>query len=145
MDPELPLIAYPALVWREGYIYLAKTSLELCAHPRSIFPETVRRSKSGELHLVDAEGRLFDIVDWKSIKPFGGVNGIALRLLRSVFAAPVLANETKLSLPEFKKTLARAIRGRYRHDTDRVPGVMAIEGLQAADSYSSAMAAIPRR
>jgi hypothetical protein len=106
-----PAVSYPALLWHEGYVYLARTPLELCAHPRSLFQEAVQHARSGEIHLVDAEGRRFDVVDWARIRSFGGINGIALRLLGSIFAAPVLANETRLALPEFKKTLVRAIRG----------------------------------
>ena len=145
MVTDLPSLSYPVLVWREGYVYLAKTPLELCAHPRSVFSETVRQSKSGELQLVDAEGRRFDVVDWKTVRPFGGVTGIAYRLILSVFAVPVLANETRLSLSDFKKTLARAIRGRYRYDSDKAQGVITIKALQNADSYQAAIAALPKR
>ena len=121
MTAELPRISYPALLWREGYAYLAATPLELCAHPRSIFDETVRRARSGEWRLVDAQGRCFDVVDWTRIQPFGGIRGIGLRLLGSIFAVPVLTNEMTLALPEFKKRLTSAIRSRYRHDADKAP------------------------
>ncbi|MHA6885354.1 hypothetical protein [Ralstonia pseudosolanacearum] len=141
---EFPSISYPALLWREGYTYLAATRLELCAHPRSMFDDTVQRARSGEWHLVDAEGRCFDVVDWASISPFGGIKGIGLRLLGSVFAAPVLANESKLSLPEFKKKLIGVIRSRYRHDSDKVPASQAIKRLQAAESHQAAIDALPK-
>jgi len=145
MVAELPPISYPALLWREDYIFLAATPLELCAHPRSVFPDTVQCARRGELHIVDAEGRYFDVVDWTRIQPFGGMNGLALRLLRSVFAAPVLANEARLPLPEFKKTLARAVRGRYRYDTDKAPAVETVRKLQAAKTHKAAIEAIPKR
>jgi hypothetical protein len=144
MRDGLPSISYPVFLWREGYIYLAATPLELCAHPRSLFEDTVRRAHSGEWHLVDAEGRCFDVADWTRIPSFGGVKGIGLRLLGSIFAAPVLTHERRLSLPEFKKKLASAMRSRYRHDTDKAPATETIKRLQAAESYEEAMDALPK-
>ena len=144
MTAQLPEISYPVLLWREGYIYLASAPLELCSHPRSMFADTVRRAQSGEWHLVDATGRCFDVVDWVQIEPFGGLKGIGLRLLRSIFAVPVLANETQLSLAEFKKKLVGAIRSRYRHDTDRAPAAQVAKKLQSADSYNAAIDALPK-
>jgi hypothetical protein len=145
MVGALPPISYPALLWREGYIFLATTPLELCVHPRSLFQDTVQRARSGEWHIVDADGHYFDVADWTRIKTFGGLNGLALRLFGSVFAAPVLGNEAKLSLPEFKKTLARAVRGRYRYDTDKAAAAETIRKLQAAETHKAAIGAIPKR
>jgi len=145
MVGELPSISYPALLWREGYIFLAETPLELCVHPRSLFQDTVQRARSGEWHLVDVEGRYFDVADWRHIPVFGGISGFALRLFGSIFAAPVLANETRLPLPEFKKRLIRAVRGRYQYDTDKAAASEAIEKMQAAETHKAAMGAIPKR
>jgi hypothetical protein len=144
MNDGPPAISYPAFLWREGYIYLAAAPLELCAHPRSMFEDTVRRARSGEWRLVDACGRSFDVEDWKRIRPFGGARGIALRLLGSIFAAPVLINETELSLPEFKVTLAGAVRSRYRYDFDKAPALQAIKKLRAAGSYEAAIDAVQK-
>jgi hypothetical protein len=144
MIGALPDISYPALLWREGYTYLAAAPLELCAHPRSLFAETVHRAQAGEWHLVDAQGRCFQVADWTRIQPFGGIKGIGMRLLGSVFAAPVLTNETRLSLPEFKKKLANAIRSRYRHDADKAPATQVFKKLHAADSYEAAIDALPK-
>lgn len=143
MRTDQPSIAYPALLWREGYIYLAATPLDLCVHPRSMLDDTVKRARAGEWHLADAKGRCFDVADWIPIRPFGGIKGIGLRLLRSVFAAPVLTNESKLSLPEFKKELAGAIRSRYRYDADEALAVQIINKLQSAESYQAVIAALP--
>ena len=145
MTAGLPPISYPALYWREDYIYLATTPLELCVHPRSLFQGTVQRARLGETHIVDAEGRSFDIVDWTRIPVFGGLTGFLLRLFGSVFAAPVLANEKRLSLSEFKKTLARAIRGRYRYDMDKALGVDTVRRFKAAETHRAAIEAIPKR
>lgn len=140
----MPSIPYPALLWREGYTYLAATPLELCAHPRSMFEETVQRSHSGEWRLLDAQGRSYNVTDWVRIPPFGGVRGLGLRLLGSVFAAPVLSDEARLSVPEFKKRLASAVRSRYRHDTDKAEVVAIMKKLRAAESYEAAIQALPK-
>lgn len=145
MIERLPPISYPALCWGEDYIYLATTSLELCVHARSQFQDTLQRARSGETHIVDAEGRSFDIVDWTRIPVFGGLTGLVLRLFGSVFAAPVLASEARLSLPDFKKTLARAMRGRYRYDRDKAPAVETVRKLKAAETHRAAIEAIPKR
>jgi hypothetical protein len=145
MEAELPPISYPALLWRENFIFLATTPLELCVHPRSLFQDTVQRARSGEWHIVDAEGRSFDVTDWARIPVFGGLNGLVLRLFGSVFAAPVLDNEASLSLPDFKKSLSRAVRARYRYDMDKAPAVETVRKLQAAATYRAAIAAIPKR
>lgn len=144
MSNEPPPIYYPALLWREGYVYLASTPLELCAHPRSMFTETVSRARSGEWSLVDARGRCFQVVDWVRVRPFGGIKGVGLRLLGSVFAAPVLAHETMLSLPEFKKKLTGAIRSRYRHGPDKATAQEIIRKIQAAESHEAAIEALPK-
>lgn len=145
MTAELPPVSYPALYWGEDYVYLATTPLELCVHARSQFQDTLQRARSGETHIVDAEGRSFDIVDWTRIPVFGGLTGLVLKLIGSVFAAPVLANETRLSLPDFKKTLARAIRGRYRYDMDKALGVETVRKFKAAETHRAAIEAIPKR
>ena len=145
MTSALPQISYPVLLWREGYIYLAKTPMELCAHPRSLFGETVQRAKSGEYHLADPEGRFFDVVDWLRVRPFGGIAAIGPLLLFSIFAVPVLANETQLSLAKFKKTLAAAMISRYRYDTDKADALDALQELRSADSYRAAIDALPKR
>ncbi|MGJ5044732.1 MULTISPECIES: hypothetical protein [unclassified Bradyrhizobium] len=142
---DLPDISYPVLCWREGYIYLAATPLELCAHPRSMFEETAQRARAGEWHLVDADGRSFDVLDFIRVRPFGGIRAIGPWLLRSIFAIPVLANEARLPLSEFKKTLIGAIRIRYQYDSDKAPAARAIRLLQSADSYAAAIDALPKR
>lgn len=144
MTQTLPAISYPALLWREGYTYLATTPIELCAHPRTMFAETVRRAHLGEWRLVDANGRCFDVVDWVLVKPFGGIRGIGMRLLGSVFAAPVLDNLTQLSLSEFKRKLTTAMKSRYKYDTEKTLLAQILNRLHSADSYEAAIAALPK-
>lgn len=144
MKSTLPDISYPALLWREGYLYLANTALDLCAHPRSLFADTVNRAKAGEWQLVDARGRCFQVVDWEPIKPFGGIKGVGMRLLRSVFAAPILGEESHLPLSDFKKKLTSAVRSRYRHDTNKSIATDVVKTLHRATSYEEAIASLPK-
>lgn len=137
-------VVYPTLLWREGYTYLAADRLELCAHPRSMFSETIQRARTGEWQLVDARGRCFRVADFSKIPPFGGLKGIGMRLLRSVFAEPVLVEEVQLALPDFKKKLASAIRSRYRYDRDKTLAGQVLRELKSANSYESAIAALPK-
>lgn len=144
MSIEPKELSYPVLLWRKGYTYFAETPLELCAHPRSLFNETVELARAGEWRLVDAEGRCFRVSDWKKVRPFGGIKGVALRLIGSIFAAPVLEDEEKLALTEFKTKLAGVLRSRYRYDLDKSPASDAITKLRAADSHRAAIDALPR-
>jgi hypothetical protein len=144
MATRLPQISYPALLWREGYIYLAKTPLNLCAHPRSLFAETVQKAKAGDWRLADSDGRSFEVVDWVRVPPFGGISAIAPLLTFSIFAVPILANENQPALAEFKKILARAVIGRYRYDTDKGDALDSLHELRRADSYRAAIDALPK-
>ncbi|MGY3449877.1 hypothetical protein [Bradyrhizobium sp. USDA 4353] len=140
----LPPISYPALLWRQGYTYLAGTPLELCAHPRSIFQDTLLQTRNGDWYLLDAQGRSFDIANWVRVRPFGGLRGIGLRLLGSIFAAPVLTNEKVLSLTDYKRRVVDAIESRYRYDLDKEPAIQAISRIRAASSYKEAIDALPK-
>jgi hypothetical protein len=106
--------------------------------------EAVQRAKSGEWHLVDAQGRCFEVADWERVEPFGGAKGIGMRLLGSVFPAPVLTSEARLPLPEFKKKLLSVVRSRYGDVTDKSLAAQIAKKLQSADSYEAAIAALPK-
>jgi hypothetical protein len=141
MTVGLPQISYPAFLWYEGYIFLAEKPLNLCATDRTSLEES--RQRSGMEHLLDADGRYFDIADWTRIPQFGGFTGFALRLIGSVFAAPVLANERQLTLPEFKKKIAGAMSSRYAYDLDKYPGIETVRKLKVAATYTEALDAVP--
>lgn len=141
MAVGLPPISYPAFLWYEGYIFLAEKPLNLCATDRSFLEES--RQRSGKEHLLDADGRYFDVADWIRIPTVGGLTGFALRLIGTIYSAPVLINERQLTLPEFKDKLARAIRSRYSYDADKYPAIEAIRQLEAAGSYRAALDAVP--
>ncbi len=89
-------LQFPVLLWEEEYIYLASAPFELCVHVRSVFSASVSKAKAGDLHLLDASGRLFDVTDWVRMRPFGGLKMIAAFLLRSIFARPKLSDERQL-------------------------------------------------
>lgn len=143
MTVGLPPISYPVFFWYEGYIMLAERPLNLCAVPRSALGEMSQLARAGKLHLLDAEGRYFEVADWTPIPPIG-LTGFALLLIGTVFTAPVLTNETKLSLPDFKKKIAGAMRSRYAYDLDKYPGVETVRKLKVAGSYRAALDAVPK-
>lgn len=93
---------------------------------------------------MDSSGRCYDVVDWVRVKPFGGIQGFGMRLLGSIFAEPVLANETQVPLSEFKKKLSNAIKSRYKYDSDKTLVAHTLAQLQCADSYASAIDALPK-
>ena len=144
MTSHDPDILYPALLLGKDSVYLAHDPLELCAHPRSLFDDTVQRARMGELCLLDIRGNYYKVSDWTRIKPFGGIKGIPLRLLGSVFAAPVLAIERQLPLDDFKRKVARAVHGRYRYDGDRFPAAHITEKIIEANSYEAVIEALPK-
>ena len=144
MAKGLPPISYPVLFWHEGYIFLAEAPLNLCSTPRSSLGEAVERARAGKEHMIDAEGKYYDIVDWRRIPAFGGILGFVFWITGSAFTAPVLANEQQLTLPEFKKKIASAMRSRYAYDLDKYPGVETVRKLKAAQTYAEALDAVPK-
>lgn len=138
-------IAFPALLWRPGYIYLASTALELCSHPRFGFRDTVARARRGEWHLADAEGTCYQVSDWRRVKPFGGLRSLGLLLTGTIFAEPILAGGRAPDLAEFKRLLERAVRGRYEFDKETLARDDTIEGIRKAQSTREAMNALPAR
>jgi len=135
-------LQFPAFLWQEGYCYLALTPIELCAHPRSMFRQTVQTARSKAVHLLDASGRQFKVNDWVKVRPFGGARMLGYLLLGSVFARPTLASECQLTLPEFKEKLASAVRSRYRFDTDKGAEAEIVSRLDDATSFRSALNAL---
>ncbi|WP_257165696.1 hypothetical protein [Bradyrhizobium sp. SRS-191] len=144
MATDLPPISYPALLWRQGYIYLANTPTELCAHPRSMFESTLQRTRAREWQLLDSQGRSFDVADWTQTRPLGGVRGFGLRLLGSIFAIPVLTNERELSLSDYKQKLAEAVKSRFRYDSDQTLAMEVISRIDAATSHQEAIDSLPK-
>lgn len=144
INANLSDLRYPALIFRKEYVFLADTPLELCVHPRSIFRDTIEKTKSGELQMIDSDGRFFKIVDWKTVPVFGGLKGIFLNLFGSIFAEPVLLEICKLDLDEMKEKLKRAIRSRLRYDSDKKLSHQFIRDMAIADSPLDAMIVVSR-
>ena len=142
MENQLPSIRYPALLWTPGYVFFAEEAVALCTTPRSMFEGGVSLARTGKMHLADSDGKCFDIIDWHRVAPFGGFAGFARWLLRSIFAVPVLAQETHPPLEEFKKILARAISSRIRYDLDKSEKADVLEKLRRATSSAEAIAVL---
>ena len=145
MTDDLGLICYPALAWSTNYAYLASSRLELCAHPRSLFADSVSKARAGGIQLVDAGGRYFKIIDWRPVKPFGGIKGFTMQLLGTIFAAPVLTNEVRLTVSEYKKKLEYAMTERYKYDDDNELLGSILDNINKADSYRCAIDMVPGR
>jgi hypothetical protein len=144
LPQSLPTLTYPVLYWQPNFISLVRNPFQLCDCGSSGYSDAVHIAKSGKTRLFDAEGRYFHVIDLMRVKPFGNPIGIALRyLFREVVAVPVLSNETQLSLPEFKKKLAWAVRDRYRYDSDTTDGRFGIQAIKSAESYKAALEAVP--
>ncbi len=141
MNESLKL-QFPVFLWQDGYIYLATTSLELCAHPRSMFDQTVQTARSKSVHLLDARGRQFEVSDWIRIRPFGGIKMFGLLLLGSVFAMPKLECETELTLSEFKAKVIGAVGSRYQYGSDKTRSEEIIARIQHAGSFTEVLAAL---
>ena len=137
-------LVFPVLLWRPGYIYIALNSIELATHPRSLFRETKAHAVNGEWRMADAEGKVYQLVDWQVVRPFGGFRSIGARLLLSVFAVPVARPTAPPGLEEFKRVLARAVRSRYKLDKHS-PMKAILETIAKADNCAEALRAIPER
>ncbi|MBC5765650.1 hypothetical protein [Ramlibacter albus] len=141
MTDQLNNFAYPVVVWREGYFYLALSDDDLCAHRRSLFADKVRRSRAGEWKLLSSQGRVFDITDWNEIAPAGGLRKLGLRLTGSTLACPVLMNERQLRLDEFKSKLLAATQSCYEGDKGSALQQIAL-AIGGARSFQEAICAL---
>ena len=106
-------LRYSVLLWRKGYSYVANDAIELFAHPRSLFEDTLRRAKAGEFKLADSEGRIFTVSDLQRVPFFGGMKRFAHLLLRSVFAKPVFSQAEQPELVAFQSTVGKVLSGRF--------------------------------
>lgn len=142
---NLPELAYPVLKWEPGDILIAKTPAKLCGRHASGFPEHLQHAKRGRTHLFDAAGGHFKVVDYIEVKPFGRFFDL---LLPSIFNenmyVPVLANERRLPLAEFKKRVACAVQDRYVDDyAEEKVAEASLKTIREAKSYREVLAAIP--
>lgn len=111
-------IAFPALLFRKGYVYLASGMFDLSVHPRSQFAKTQELARNGDWRLLDAAGRQYLVRGFEKVPPFGGVRMIGALFLCSVFAHPLLEVEEDLSFEIFRTRTIAALDSRFMHDTD---------------------------
>ena len=130
-------LAFPVLLWRKGYSYVAGSALELCTHPRSLFPETRRRAQEGEFRLADSRGRIFSVTDFEPVRPFGGLMRLPHMLMRSVFAQPVCSSPEQPELSSFQAAVAKVVGSRF--------GKSFVKELQQTSSASAAMQLLAQR
>ena len=106
-------LSYPVLLWRKGYSYVANDAVELFAHPRSLFEDTLHRARAGEFKIADSEGRVFTVSDLQRVSSFGGIRRIAHLLLRSIFAKPMLSQAEHPDLVAFQAMVGKVLVGRF--------------------------------
>lgn len=146
VNNELQDLKFPVLLWRPDYVYLAHNAVELAASPRSLLTDTRRRAALGEWKLADASGTIYKIRDFTPVRAFGGLKAVPYLLLFSVFATPDKYDPQQIPLDEFKKTIIKALRGRYRRDLDGSPKLAEIaDRIIASENYEEVLRAIPQR
>lgn len=114
---EAPVkIAFPCLYWRLGSLFSAEEPRHLYVADRSIHREMQESTDSW--HLLDCNGRAYDISSWEEIEPFGGLSTWFERLTGKIFAVPVLINEHELSLASVRETLLCVAEDRFKYDIE---------------------------
>ena len=129
-------LIFPLILWMRDYVYVAREALELCAHVRS---EYKRYENCGEWErscLMAGDGGLWRVEGWRRIRPMGGVRGVMLYAMGSVFAAPVLGTHKKTSLSDYKALAIEALNCRVRYDVDggEVAHALGVD-IESANSY----------
>ena len=134
----------PAFYWYDGYVGVAERPFEIIAGSASAFRELTSEATQGKLHLLDAYGRSFDIVDFERVPPFGGVSAIPHLLKLSTFAIPVVNNKKQLSLEEFKREILDTVARRVSRGNNATQQFEAAQQVRNATSFRAAiMAAAP--
>lgn len=141
---ELSDVSFPVFLWYDGFACYVAEPIALCVLSRSGLTEWISLARRGEMHMADAAGRCFDVSDWAPIKPFGGIGGLFRRLIGGVFSAPVLTNETRPTLEEFKLTLSEAVRARHKYDRDEGNMTDDILALRKGTSYAGVIGALEK-
>ncbi len=95
-------LKYPALLFREGYVFAAKDAGKLRLLDRRTFDETV----NSNWQLVDSAGALFRVTRWEKIPRPSGLKGLASALLGGTFAEPILVFERNLTLQDLIREIA---------------------------------------
>jgi hypothetical protein len=139
---EMPKLSYPVLLWFPNVISLFESRYELFRSSRFNHDSDKKLVQNEKTRLFSADGRYFHITDWRAVKPefYKYLPFLEWVWMGSV---PVLENEVQLSLEEFKKKLAWAVRDRYRYDYGTSDGQYGIKVIKEATSYRAALNAVP--
>jgi hypothetical protein len=129
--------AFPCIYWHTGYMFSAEEPRNLYVGSRSVFMEMQQGAK--KWHLLDCDGRYYDITGWEEIKPFGGISLWFERLIGQAFMVPILTNERQLTLDDFKATLLSVAEERFRHDIEPYALQDISDGLPHATTYLEAV------
>ncbi len=141
--PQPSPLTFPVLLVYPGYIGLMPALFNLCGCDRSMQSELIALARAGKMYLLDAKGLSLQVADWVPVKIFDNFDAFRTWLEGCVFSNPILINETQLSLDDYKKRVARAVRDRYRFDLDKFDGVRTIQKMRSAASYLEVLECVP--
>ena len=96
---EIEQLAYPVLLYKEGYVYLAGNLSELTTWDRS----EVDNSTPAEWQVADAEGRLARISHLQRIDPPSRLRGLMALLTSSISVRPAIEVTQQMTLPDFRR------------------------------------------
>jgi hypothetical protein len=107
----------------------------MATRPASSIRLLVAEAHRGNLYLLDAYGRFFGILDWKKVRPFGGIWAIPYLLRFSSFAIPVIGNGKQLSLDESKKIVLDIMKAQSGDQLDNDGHLEFSKRINEATSY----------
>src|SRR5262245_18664295 len=99
MNLEIEQLAYPALLFDEGYVYLAKSPSEFTKWDRRVVDDPAR----AQWQIAVGEGRLARIRHLEPIGPPSRLHGVMALLTSSAFVRPAIEVVQQMTLPDFRR------------------------------------------
>jgi hypothetical protein len=96
---EIEQLAYPVLLFQDGYVFLANNPSEFTKWDR----RTVDDPAQSEWQSADAEGRHVRIRHLQRISPPSRLQGFLARLTSSIFVRPEIELIQQMTLPDFRQ------------------------------------------
>lgn len=138
-------LVFPVILWMQDYVHVARDNLELCAHVRWSYKKYEECGNWERSCVMAGDGIIWRVEGWRRIRPMGGLRGVALYVMGSVFAAPVLGSHQKMSLEDYKERAVEAVHCRCEYDIDGCEVVDAFKAeIEPVESYSEVVGALNR-
>jgi hypothetical protein len=99
MNLEIEQLAYPALLFEEGYVFLVNNPSEFTKWDRRVVDDPAH----AEWRIADADGRLARI---RHLEPIGApsrLQGVMARLTSSAFVRPDIEVVQQMTLADFRR------------------------------------------